>query len=712
MLKSLIITGHLFGIFLLSFLFSDEITITDTFPDSLKVGENYTVTTSVIKNDVSGFAKYQIDAPRGVVIKPIDLNGASFTFKDGKAKFIWMNLPSTPAFDIRYEVSLEDGEIGSDKVVNSRLSYLVENERKIHDGPNHLLKVLGDNLTAVNTQSSTTSEISATRKITAEGDNKFLVEIEVNKLGVKGFAKIQDMIPDGFIASEVMNSEAIFTQSNNKVKLVWFDIPKNISLKITYQLEAPMDFQGNAEIAGKFHYMAGSDLKKIDVPSTSISIGDVIADNSAPKEDITSSMTNDGKSSETTLNNSSNNDLATNNTDNTTSSETTKKSIWDTNYNADKMENSTSSVNNEVAESTETALVVAESITSPTENKVIDDKILSTETNSLENLADNAISNTSDNVNDNIESTESDGVASINNVPKSTKANTMDDLMDGNNPTPANNDVTTTNINNDADLATSNNNVNTTRANSMDGNSPTPGNNDVVTTNNTSTDTHDVSDDPTSTTDSIEEEVNIADETIKSELVDTYIDDKNNISTKKAADVIDNTKSETNLKTDDSSSEYANINNMASTVNTSVKAPKTADMTTAIAEPESTAVAKKEYAKDEVLADANTLNNVSNMTDVDKGINFRIQILAGKNVVGKEYLQKKHSYYSQFTIENHKGWVKYTSGSFETYKTARDQRNTIRDQYNFDGPFVSAYNDGVRITVQEALMISKQQWYN
>ena len=106
-----------------------------------------------------------------------------------------------------------------------------------------------------------------------------------------------------------------------------------------------------------------------------------------------------------------------------------------------------------------------------------------------------------------------------------------------------------------------------------------------------------------------------------------------------------------------------------------------------------------------------TSTSVTLIPDPETGITYKVQILTGPNTVGKTYFRSRHGYSGSFGIENHEGWVKYTTGSHDVYKDARDSRELINSGYNFPGPFVTAYNDGVRITVQEALMISNQKWY-
>ena len=94
----------------------------------------------------------------------------------------------------------------------------------------------------------------------------------------------------------------------------------------------------------------------------------------------------------------------------------------------------------------------------------------------------------------------------------------------------------------------------------------------------------------------------------------------------------------------------------------------------------------------------------------DQGVNYRVQLLAGHNSVEAPYFEKNYDFTDQFFVENHDGWIKYTTGDFGIYNDARDGREDIRNNYEFPGPFVVAYNDGLRITVQEALMITNQKW--
>lgn len=114
----------------------------------------------------------------------------------------------------------------------------------------------------------------------------------------------------------------------------------------------------------------------------------------------------------------------------------------------------------------------------------------------------------------------------------------------------------------------------------------------------------------------------------------------------------------------------------------------------------------------ELNAQAGSKSTNPNISAPQNGVFYKVQIAAGKNVVDAKYFEQKHQWSNPFVIENHEGWVKYTTDlSFPVYKEARDKRNEITTGFNFDGPFVTAYNAGERITVQEALMISNQKWF-
>ena len=94
---------------------------------------------------------------------------------------------------------------------------------------------------------------------------------------------------------------------------------------------------------------------------------------------------------------------------------------------------------------------------------------------------------------------------------------------------------------------------------------------------------------------------------------------------------------------------------------------------------------------------------------VKNNINYKVQILAGHKIISQNYLSNKFKFKENYSIESHGGWLKYTVGDNTKYSEARDNRNEL-DKYNFPGPFVIAYNYDKRVTVQEALILTNQNW--
>lgn len=91
-------------------------------------------------------------------------------------------------------------------------------------------------------------------------------------------------------------------------------------------------------------------------------------------------------------------------------------------------------------------------------------------------------------------------------------------------------------------------------------------------------------------------------------------------------------------------------------------------------------------------------------------IRFKVQVLASHQLVNAAFFVKKYQFTRPVIIEEHDEWIKYITGSFDEYKSARDARVEIRESHDLPGPFVAAYNGNRRITVQEALLTTKQNW--
>lgn len=294
------------GLLLFNLLFGSDVSVVHDMPERMAPGTEVRVSVTVNKAQVNGFAKLQIDLPPGLTATAIDTRGASFTFADGKAKFIWMALPTQPSFKVSYTLSA-GADINGSFPVTARLSYIEDNERKTVDmAPATLIIGGGAAVAAVpaartpeaaNEESALDlasaagslipdmpvtetpglpaqtgpGDVSASRTVTPISASEALVEVTVHKGLLRGFGKLQENLPPGFTAVVKESDDAIFSVKDRVAKFVWLNMPSKSAMKVSYRLLAPVGATGPFTINGEFGYLLNDLTQRAVVGSTSFS---------------------------------------------------------------------------------------------------------------------------------------------------------------------------------------------------------------------------------------------------------------------------------------------------------------------------------------------------------------------------------------------------------------------------------------------------------
>ena len=83
----------LFFVIITKTIFSQGVDIKVNCPSNVQQGQEFEIKITITKGDISGFARLQLDFPEGFNVKTSQALGSTFSFKENKARFLWMSLP-------------------------------------------------------------------------------------------------------------------------------------------------------------------------------------------------------------------------------------------------------------------------------------------------------------------------------------------------------------------------------------------------------------------------------------------------------------------------------------------------------------------------------------------------------------------------------------------------------------------------------------------
>lgn len=278
-------------------LFQDGgVEIKQNIPQSANAGSDYTVELTISKGAVSGFAKFQQELPKGMSATAIETNSGTFSFVDQTVKIIWMSLPNDKEFKVSYKVSVSQ-DVAGPHALSGKFSYIDNNEKKTVnleasaisiENPNQAtaatMPAATENSGTSSTESSSgqttptatatgTSGLTCTRNIPViTSSDEFVVEMNIVRGSVSGFAKLEESLPAGFTATAVESNNAVFSFVDQKAKFLWMALPNDSQFKVSYKVKRESGSPSQLTIEGLFSYLENDVTQKVVVPAQIVNL--------------------------------------------------------------------------------------------------------------------------------------------------------------------------------------------------------------------------------------------------------------------------------------------------------------------------------------------------------------------------------------------------------------------------------------------------------
>jgi hypothetical protein len=325
--------GIVFALF--SFMQEPDLFVEFEQPEHVQPGTFYDLKIKIIKKDIEGFSKLDLNLPDGFSAQLVEGAGSKFYFSEQKIKLIWVALPVEDEFEVVIRIST-DRELDGTYAFQGKVSYISGNGRKnksldtkirvsnsITPPSQEVVITPQDNEETPDNSSSTTqvSEVSCERSLSTQNiqpGSSFTISLKINKGDFAGAGKVIESLPEGFSAEEIEANGAVFTATDNQVKFLWMTIPADQTFTVSYKVTVASTAEaGNNVVEGMFSYFDNGKTKPVIIPSSRIQV-----EGKTPVIAATNPTNTNSESTNTQTNNI--NPTQTNNT-NTTQTTTAQK---------------------------------------------------------------------------------------------------------------------------------------------------------------------------------------------------------------------------------------------------------------------------------------------------------------------------------------------------------------------------------------------------
>ncbi|MBE9467709.1 MAG: hypothetical protein IMY72_05220 [Bacteroidetes bacterium] len=110
-------------------------------------------------------------------------------------------------------------------------------------------------------------DISLTPHISKEiqSGNQFTVEVTIKKGDLKGIARFEHKLPEGFSATKMNSANGEFRFTRNTVVLQWINLPFEKEFTISYKLKTDTSVEGYHVMRANFYFLQNSERRIVEM---------------------------------------------------------------------------------------------------------------------------------------------------------------------------------------------------------------------------------------------------------------------------------------------------------------------------------------------------------------------------------------------------------------------------------------------------------------